>query len=476
MASYTSQMTEMSMQDDSFGGVSDREISSMPVPRTTMNVKMNAPAPPKKPVAFVQSVVVAKKPVSRKSATPIFAEPPPLEEVPEVMAPKVVAEVTTKKPVKKTKVVEAEHVEVEQPSAVVAEPVKHMKEYIDLKVGSVAYYKNEVMKKKKECHDAGDKDGEKKYTLGSKYVGKAQLMGILGMEVKAKRAKKEKDPDMPKRNLSAYMLFSNLTRKNLKEASTEKITMMPKKISMMWKNLAMTQEMWTTAESFSEIHLGKKQAKSYSDYKKKYYAEELKLKQQLTKEEEAARTRYKEEMAVYKGEQDAHKAPKRPQTAFFLFRGDMLQDLKSKKPQYPLDSITTFSKKCGVMWKALAMDEKKWGELEMNRATFVAVPGNEKKTLKKDSYDEYKKKYYDEELKKKKQYESRANELKEKYEVAYKQWIVDENLEDQVNPKTGRVTKKRDVAKVEKEKKPKEIPLTEQDDIIEKSISVMFEY
>ena len=282
------------------------------------------------------------------------------------------------------------------------------------KEGSVADLRAQIMQKKKECHDNGDKEGVTKYTIGSKYVSKSVLKEILGMEVDKKKQKKEKDPNAPTRPLGSYMSFVNSERAALKAkliAAEEK------------KREKKFTEAELEAKDFSKNHPSLKATEITSQLgamwtalkTSKTKSDQAKFKK-FADQEKKERTAYQEKKNAYDAEINAHKKPKQPLTSFFLFCRDNKSALQTK---YPELKVTEISKKCGEMWTELK----------------TKVVAKEKKAVVQM------KKYTDENV-----------ALKAKHEIAYKEWAEREGLE--INPKTGRVTPPKKSPAAKKSPKP----------------------
>ncbi len=146
-------------------------------------------------------------------------------------------------------------------------------------------------------------------------------------ECKGQKAKKEKDPDAPKKPQTSYFLFMNAKRAEVKLADpTLSFGAMTKKLTEMWKSL--------------------------SDEERKTY-EDLAAKD---------KARYQEEMEA-KGLAKPKPVvdetlPKKPLSSFFLFSAEAREKLKKEEPDIKQTEIL---KKIGSQWKELdAETKKKW--------------------------------------------------------------------------------------------------------------------
>jgi hypothetical protein len=139
----------------------------------------------------------------------------------------------------------------------------------------------------------------------------------------SKSSKSKKDPNAPKRPLNAYMYFSQDKRDELKKKNFAAKEILSE-LGRMWKNL--------------------------SEKKR------LPYEQKAKKDKE----RFQEEMKNYsppEGESKSKKSgPKKPLTAFMIYRKDVYQKVKEENEGM---KITDISKIIGDMWKNLSENEKK---------------------------------------------------------------------------------------------------------------------
>lgn len=180
------------------------------------------------------------------------------------------------------------------------------------------------------------------------------------------KPRKPKDPNAPKRPRSAYILFCNDKRAEIKKANPEmKMPDIAKKLGEMWRSL--------------------------KDKKKQPYLEEA------TKD----KSRYDTEMGEY-NPNNKPKGPKRATTSYFFFCADKRAEVKQANPDM---KVTEIAKELGRMWKEDFADEKsrrKWVKAaekdkeryEQEKATWISENPEEvknvpkKKNKKTDSSDD----------------------------------------------------------------------------------------
>jgi hypothetical protein len=134
-----------------------------------------------------------------------------------------------------------------------------------------------------------------------------------------KKNKKAKDPNRPKRSLSAYFLFAANFRG--KYAGDKLSTVdMAKLCGAEWKQQS------------------EKEKKPFTEAAKK------------------SREAYLKAMEKYKKQQEKTKPPKRPLSAFFLFMQEGRPDVKKRMPNAPVQDI---SKELGSIWRNMSDDEKR---------------------------------------------------------------------------------------------------------------------
>lgn len=131
--------------------------------------------------------------------------------------------------------------------------------------------------------------------------------------------KRPKDPNRPKRPLSAYFLFAADFRAKY-DGDTLSTVEMAKKCGEEWKQ--------------------------QSEKAKKPFVEAAKK----------SRKAYLKAMEKYKKKQDKMKPPKRPLSAFFLFMQETRPVVKERMPDAPVQEI---SKELGSIWRNMSDDEKR---------------------------------------------------------------------------------------------------------------------
>jgi len=170
----------------------------------------------------------------------------------------------------------------------------------------------------------------------------------------AKRA--PKDMNAPKKPLSSYFLFSRDRRASLKAEQPElKTTEVAKVMSTEWKALDVAaKDKYTAQASQAKAEYATKLA----EYKKtsEYGAFTLKLAAWKKEQGEAqsASTKGGKPFKATKKPKD-EKAPKRPQTAYFLFTAARRAAVKEANPEA---KVTEIAKLLGAEWKALSVEEK----------------------------------------------------------------------------------------------------------------------
>ncbi len=156
--------------------------------------------------------------------------------------------------------------------------------------------------------------------LGSVYKRKDELLALLGREKDIKK-KKTRDPNRPKRPLSAYMLYSKEMRPTIKEDHPEfKVTEVAKEIGHLWKKI-------TNEE-----------------------------KAPFVKEANKLREAYQIKYDSYKEEQNEQKGPKRACSAYIHFSQAARPALKAK---YPKEGVADIAKRTGEQWRSLSDKKKK---------------------------------------------------------------------------------------------------------------------
>jgi len=170
--------------------------------------------------------------------------------------------------------------------------------------------------------------------------------------------KAPKDVNAPKKPLSSYFMFTRDRRSALKASQPDaKITELTKIIAVEWKALdAATKEKYAAEAAQAKAQYAVK----WSEYQKtaefgKYTLQLAAWKAQ--RGEADAKTSAKGGVSNFKPTKkpkDA-KAPKRPQTGFFLFAAAERAAVKAAQPEL---KVTQISKELGRRWQALSAEEK----------------------------------------------------------------------------------------------------------------------
>jgi len=169
------------------------------------------------------------------------------------------------------------------------------------------------------------------------------------MATKPRKQKAPKDVNAPKKNLSAYFIFTNKRRGELKVAHPDKkLTQLTTLMAAEWKAMdAATKKRYQDqADADKENYIV-----SMAEYKKtdNYAKHQVKL------------TDWKEEQKLTAVKKAAKKpkdvnAPKKPPTAYFLFTAQIRAEVTAANPEM---KITQLAKVMGQKWKGLPEDEKK---------------------------------------------------------------------------------------------------------------------
>jgi len=159
----------------------------------------------------------------------------------------------------------------------------------------------------------------------------------------------KKDPNAPKRPLSAYFTWLGENRAQVKLDNPD----MPHK-----EVTSKLGEMWNALdESVKSEYKGNAQKKmavwkiQFEEYKKTDHYAEF----QAQKQREASGSKKKGRKK--KPPKDPH-APKRPSTGFFLFVAEKRQEVKDSLSPEDQRKVTIITKKCGEMWKACSPEEQ----------------------------------------------------------------------------------------------------------------------
>ena len=179
-----------------------------------------------------------------------------------------------------------------------------------------------------------------------------------------KKNKKLKDPNAPKRPMTAFLFFCKDNRKDVKSEFPDlKPTEVTSKLGEMWSSLEEKKK-----KKF--LSLADKAKNQYEDAKKKYNRPSDEELIKLNEKKPQRRTSKK----------TSKKGPKRPSTAFLFFCNDKREEVKNANPELTNQEVM---KRLGEMWKNDFADEesrKKWVE---------------QATLDKERYQEEMKEYRD---------------------------------------------------------------------------------
>ena len=179
-----------------------------------------------------------------------------------------------------------------------------------------------------------------------------------------KKNKKLKDPNAPKRPMTAFLFFCKDKRKDVKSEFPDlKPTEVTSKLGEMWSSLEEKKK-----KKF--LSLAEKAKNQYEDEKKKYNRPSDEELIKLNEKKPQRRTSKK----------TSKKGPKRPSTAFLFFCNDKREEVKNANPELTNQEVM---KRLGEMWKNDFADEesrKKWVE---------------QATLDKERYEEEMKEYRD---------------------------------------------------------------------------------
>jgi len=181
----------------------------------------------------------------------------------------------------------------------------------------------------------------------------------------SRRVKKLKDTNAPKRPQSSYFIFSNKRRKEMKETNPDKkLTEISKMIAAEWKKMDGAskkpyEEDAKTLKAKYEVDMQKyKTTKEFKDFQKKV--------QEHKQSEGNGKSKGKKTEGKRKRMKDVN-APKKPQSAYFLFANDRRPRLREAHPD---KKITDVAKMLGEEWKKMPEAEKKpWDEMAKKKGT-----------------------------------------------------------------------------------------------------------
>jgi len=159
----------------------------------------------------------------------------------------------------------------------------------------------------------------------------------------------KKDPNAPKRPLSAYFTWLGENRAKVKQENPsmphKEVT---SKLGQMWNALdeAVKNEYKSNAQKKMAVW-----KREFEEYKKTDEYAEF----QAQKQAESSATKKKGKKK--KPPKDPN-APKRPSTGFFIFVSEKRQEVKDSLPPEDQKKVTIITKKCGEMWKACSPEEQ----------------------------------------------------------------------------------------------------------------------
>jgi len=163
-------------------------------------------------------------------------------------------------------------------------------------------------------------------------------------------AKKLKDPNKPKKPLTAYFRFLKDHRARVKAENPDlKPPHLTKKCGALWKEFDPEQKKKYVEEALEETTAWKVKMEAYKKTPE-FAAFEEKRKQ-------AAAEQDNKKIKRKKPPKDKN-APKKPQTAFFLYSGSVRESVKNELPEGDRKKVVLITKKIGAMWKTLGAEEK----------------------------------------------------------------------------------------------------------------------
>jgi len=170
---------------------------------------------------------------------------------------------------------------------------------------------------------------------------------------------KPKDPNMPKRPLSSYFLFSNERRSILQQKMPEKkLTELSKIISQEWKELdSERKEQYAATAKRAKTKWDKKleaykQTEEYEKFQQKLEFWKQQQKEQEKADKDGSPTK---KISLPRKPKDAN-MPKRSASSYFLFGNSVRAQIKKENPDL---KVTEIAKLIGEQWGKLSEDEKK---------------------------------------------------------------------------------------------------------------------
>ena len=129
-----------------------------------------------------------------------------------------------------------------------------------------------------------------------------------------------KDPNRPKKPMTAFLLYSGANREAIKKEHPDmKVTEISKQLGKQWRGMNDRQ------------------------------------KSSFVKEAKKLKKKYDKEKAKYDKEKAKNAPPKRPMGAYFMYCGDIRADIKASNPGL---KVTEYAKLLGAAWGELDAAEK----------------------------------------------------------------------------------------------------------------------
>jgi len=165
-----------------------------------------------------------------------------------------------------------------------------------------------------------------------------------------RRKKPKRDPNQPKKPLTAYFRYLADVRTTTKEANPDlKAKELTKLIGKKWRELPAEEK--TVYEEPAKAAL-EKWREEMADYKKTDTYKDFQKEKELAKQEPPAGSKRKKKYPKDKN------APKRPATAYFLYSASVRESVKASMEEGMRNQVKEVAKKMGAGWKALSEEEK----------------------------------------------------------------------------------------------------------------------
>lgn len=155
----------------------------------------------------------------------------------------------------------------------------------------------------------------------------------------------KKDPNAPKRPLSAYFTWLGENRERIKQ---ENPTLPHKEIT------SKLGELWNALDEDTKKSYKDKAQAEMAEWKVKFDAYK---KTDNYRNFQATKSTGGKKGKKSKPPKDPN-APKRPSTGFFLFVSDKREEVKASLPEDQQKKVTVVTKKCGELWKACSDEAK----------------------------------------------------------------------------------------------------------------------